>query len=120
MGALIERLLYAPPDEMHAQYLERQIESNLEGQILHFRAHNHQIGVQRLTRFNRVIADRLGGLLDEFEKLASCRRITGSEAIFPLRCHAAPPANLQDIQNQMQEIERDFSNMGTSTRSVLV
>jgi len=74
--------------------------------------------VQRITKFNHVIADRLGELLAQLEVLASCRRRSGGEAIFPLRSAAAPPVSPQAVQQRMQEIESDFQKMGLPGRCV--
>jgi len=113
-----QALKYEGPDVLHAHYLERRLEGQLERDIIEHRAMGSITGVHRVTKFNRVIADRLSALLEELEILASCRRPCGSEAAFPLRSHAAPPVSLQVVQQRTQEIESDFQKMGRPGRCV--
>jgi len=102
----------------HAAYLASKYEAQLEEEIKRHRSMGEHGGVQHATVFNRVIALKLGTLLDQLEQLGRCRRRTGSEAVFPLRSHAQSPVTLQAVEASMLEIEGDFRTVGRGSRSV--
>lgn len=113
-----EAIKYEDPDERHATSLVGKFESQLEQQIVQHRSMGEHGGVQHSTKFNRVIGDRLGELLEELEKLTMCRRRTGLESVFPLRSQAMPPVTREAVERRMHEIESDFRMLGRKRRSV--
>jgi len=105
---MAQPLIYEPVDENRAAFVERQLEDQLERQILEYRSTGEHGGVQQVTRFNSVISKRLAEILDQLERYTRKRRRTGNEATFPLRSHAPPPVTLEDVQDRLRDAERDF------------
>merc|ERR1712060_359118 len=70
-----QALVYEPPDEQFAAKIAKDLEAQLEADILEYRSMGeHSGGVQCTTTFNRVIANRLGELLNSLELLSCYRR----------------------------------------------
>jgi len=103
-----EALNYEAADPHQAAKVTHRLESLIEHEILSHRATGDKSGVQQLTRFNHVISERLGELLDDLERLSLCHRRSGSEAVFPLRSNAASPASLKAINDKLQRLASDF------------
>eukprot|EP00439_Symbiodinium_sp_Y106_P084032 s662_g24.t1 len=115
-----QALTFQPKDEPQAARLENIFQLQLEQDIIDHRAGLKGTIVKdsRSTKFNHVIADRLGQLLEGLETLANSARRSGYESSFPLKSHATPPVTLEAIEAQMHEIENDFRRMGRPGRSV--
>lgn len=115
-----QALTFQPKDEPQAARLENIFQLQLEQDIIDHRAGLKGTIVKdsRSTKFNHVIADRLGQLLEGLETLANSARRSGHESGFPLKSHATPPVTLEAIEAQMHEIENDFRRMGRPGRSV--
>lgn len=112
-------LIYEPTDQKKATRLEGRFESQLEQDIMNHRAMGEQGRAQQATRFNHVIADRLGKLLESLEDLAGCsRQGSGTESVFPLRSRQLPPVTLEAVEAAMHEIESDFRMVGRRGRTV--
>ncbi|CAJ1420608.1 unnamed protein product [Effrenium voratum] len=115
-----EALKYQPADPAQATRLESMLQSQLEQDII-----NHRAGLgateghsSHSTKFNHIIGDKLGQLLERLEMFSNCSRLgTGLESSFPLRSSAAMPVTRQAIEEQMQDFENDL-RIGRSGRSV--
>lgn len=103
-----QALVYEPPDGRAAELLAARFEHQLEHEIMEHRAHGRHGGVQQVTKFKHLIADRLGEVLGWLEYLSMCQRRCGDEAIFPLRTSARPPVTVEAVQQRLREIESDF------------
>jgi len=115
-----EALKYQAADVAQASKLEGMLQNQLEQDVINHRAGLKGDGLENhSTRFNHVIGEKLGQLLEKLEAYSKCsRRHGGLQSVFPLRSAAAPPVTWEALEEQMNDIENDFRMVGRPGRTI--